>query len=55
MTRLIAAAVFIVAAAAPALACEWNKSAASGFSVDRRVAVRRSTARQAGATQPLLA
>ena len=27
MTRLIAAAVFIVAAAAPALACEWNKSA----------------------------
>ena len=27
MTRLIAAAVFIVAAVAPGLACEWNKSA----------------------------
>jgi hypothetical protein len=27
MNRLIAAAVFIIAAAAPALACEWNKSA----------------------------
>jgi hypothetical protein len=27
MTRLIAAAAFIIAAAAPALACEWNKSA----------------------------
>jgi hypothetical protein len=27
MTRLIAAAMFVVAAAAPALACEWNKSA----------------------------
>jgi len=27
MSRLIAAAVFIVAAAAPAVACEWNKSA----------------------------
>jgi hypothetical protein len=30
MTRLIAAAVLIAAAAAPALACEWNKSAATG-------------------------
>jgi hypothetical protein len=29
MTRLIAAALFVVAAAAPALACEWNKSAAT--------------------------
>jgi hypothetical protein len=27
MTRLIAAAALIVAIAAPALACEWNKSA----------------------------
>ncbi|HEY0723919.1 MAG TPA: hypothetical protein VGD41_08065 [Pyrinomonadaceae bacterium] len=29
MARLIAAALFVVAAAAPALACEWNKSAAT--------------------------
>jgi hypothetical protein len=29
MTRFIAAAIFIVAAAAPALACEWDKSAAT--------------------------
>jgi hypothetical protein len=27
MTRLIAVAVFVAAAVAPALACEWNKSA----------------------------
>ena len=27
MTRLIAAAILIAAATAPALACEWNKSA----------------------------
>jgi hypothetical protein len=27
MTRLIAAAALIIAAATPALACEWNKSA----------------------------
>ncbi len=31
MTRLIAAALFLAASAAmPALACEWNKSAAAG-------------------------
>ena len=30
MIRLIAAAVFVVAAAAPALACELNQSAATG-------------------------
>jgi hypothetical protein len=30
MTRLIAATVLIAAATAPALACEWNKSAAAG-------------------------
>jgi len=30
MTRLIAAAMFVVASAAPALACELNQSAAAG-------------------------
>jgi hypothetical protein len=29
MARLIAAAILVVVAAAPALACEWNKSAAT--------------------------
>jgi hypothetical protein len=30
MTRLIAAAVLVIAVAAPAFACEWNKSASAG-------------------------
>ena len=30
MTRFIAAAALIIAVAAPALACEWEKSAATG-------------------------
>ena len=30
MTRLFAVAMIMVAATAPAFACEWNKSAAAG-------------------------
>lgn len=30
MTRLLAAALILTAATAPAFACEWNKSAAAG-------------------------
>jgi hypothetical protein len=30
MTRLIAATMFMVAVTAPAMACEWNKSAQTG-------------------------
>ena len=50
MTRLIAAAMFVVAAATPALACELNQSAAAG-SVHCRVT---SAAEQARASAPLL-
>jgi hypothetical protein len=30
MTRLIGAAIFIIAVATPAMACDWNKSAQTG-------------------------
>ena len=56
MVRLIAAAALIAAITAPAFACEWNKSAGADFSINRRLAIQRSTAEQASAaTQALLA
>ena len=44
MTRFIAAAAVIIAAAAPTLACEWNKSVGAGLPINHRVSIRRSTA-----------
>ena len=55
MTRLIAAAAFIIAAAVTSSRVRMEQVRRSGLSINRRVAIRRSTAKQAGAAQPLVA